>query len=771
MVRKNMLGRKLRRDLRRNFMQFSAMMLLCFLGTWVFAGLDANWRSEYVTIEGWWREAGLCDLWVSAESFSRQDLYRVAALEGVDTMQPRITLTADCPDLPGSVTAVLHAADGPMTLNTPTLRDGEALSPEDDRGCLVEEQFARAQGLAPGDTLKIQVSGLERTLIVRGTVLSPEYLMTARDMSPDPSTFGFLLMNARVFSELPYNQLILSLREGADARVLEDQIRELVPGAVILTQETHASTLQGRNYISLFRNMSYLFPVLAYFVAALVVVTTISRLMDTQRLQMGTLKALGYANGPIRRHYLSYALIPSVLGSALGLLAANYTLPAVLWKMLEVNLRVPEIRLAPLSLPSWGLAAAEVAVAVIICVLHESRAARETAAELLRPKPPKSGTRVLLERIPFLWKRFSFNTKMVVRNLFRNRGRTLMSMVGMLFCNMLIICSFGLQESLPRFIGQYFSETLRYDLRVELKAGRAGTLDGYRARLDAERVDGVMERSAGLRTSARIKTVQLTVLPEDTVLLALGPGRSVVSLPKEGLVLTEKLAEQMSVSPGDTVSLWLTGEKEPLELPVAGLAEVSIGQGCYMSQTAWERLRKGDFVPTALLLKNPSPSAVAKAEDMDEADTLKYTADQQRQTLRVLESASSAFSILSAVALGLAFVICYNMGNLNFTERVREYATLKVLGYHQREIRSLMFRENNLTAVLGAGAGIPPGILLVRLILKMCEFDQMVFVPYVSARTVLLCSLATFAFTCLIELLITRKVRRVDMVEALKSVE
>ena len=771
MVRKNMLGRKLRRDLRRNFMQFSAMMLLCFLGTWVFAGLDANWRSEYVTIEGWWREAGLCDLWVSAESFSRQDLYRVAALEGVDTMQPRITLTADCPDLPGSVTAVLHAADGPMTLNTPTLRDGEALSPEDDRGCLAEEQFARAQGLAPGDTLKIQVSGLERTLIVRGTVLSPEYLMTARDMSPDPSTFGFLLMNARVFSELPYNQLILSLREGADARVLEDQIRELVPGAVILTQETHASTLQGRNYISLFRNMSYLFPVLAYFVAALVVVTTISRLMDTQRLQMGTLKALGYANGPIRRHYLSYALIPSVLGSALGLLAANYTLPAVLWKMLEVNLRVPEIRLAPLSLPSWGLAAAEVAVAVIICVLHESRAARETAAELLRPKPPKSGTRVLLERIPFLWKRFSFNTKMVVRNLFRNRGRTLMSMVGMLFCNMLIICSFGLQESLPRFIGQYFSETLRYDLRVELKAGRAGTLDGYRARLDAERVDGVMERSAGLRTSARIKTVQLTVLPEDTVLLALGPGRSVVSLPKEGLVLTEKLAEQMSVSPGDTVSLWLTGEKEPLELPVSGLAEVSIGQGCYMSQTAWERLRKGDFVPTALLLKNPSPSAVAKAEDMDEADTLKYTADQQRQTLRVLESASSAFSILSAVALGLAFVICYNMGNLNFTERVREYATLKVLGYHQREIRSLMFRENNLTAVLGAGAGIPPGILLVRLILKMCEFDQMVFVPYVSARTVLLCSLATFAFTCLIELLITRKVRRVDMVEALKSVE
>ena len=344
-------------------------------------------------------------------------------------------------------------------------------------------------------------------------------------------------------------------------------------------------------------------------------------------------------------------------------------------------------------------------------------------------------------------------------------------MVGMLFCNMLIICSFGLQESIPRFIGQYFGETLRYDTRAELKAGQAGPLDSYRARLEAERVDGIMEMSVSLRSEKRIKTVQLTVIPEDTELLAVGPGRTVARLPEEGLVLTEKLAEQMTVGEGEPVSVWLTGEDEPLSLRVAGLTEVSIGQGVYMSRTAWERLRKGDFVPTALLLKNPTENTILKLEDMDGVESVKYPADQHKQTMRVLESATSAFSILSAVALGLAFVICYNMGQLNFTERIREYATLKVLGYHQREIRGLMFRENNLTALLGVGAGIPLGLLLVRIILKMCEFDQMVFVPYVSVKTVLLCSLATFVFTCLIQLLITRKVRRVDMVEALKSVE
>ena len=172
MVRRKTLRRKLRRDLWQNFMQFGAMMLLCLLGTWVFAGLDANWRQEAETIEGWWKEANLCDFWISGSVFSRQDIYRIQALDGVDVLQPRITLKADLPDLPGKVTATLHAVDGEMILNKPTLKSGELLSPEDNRGCLIEEQFAAAQGLRPGDILKIQTSGLERNLIVRGTVLS-----------------------------------------------------------------------------------------------------------------------------------------------------------------------------------------------------------------------------------------------------------------------------------------------------------------------------------------------------------------------------------------------------------------------------------------------------------------------------------------------------------------------------------------------------------------------------------------------------------------------
>ena len=376
-----------------------------------------------------------------------------------------------------------------------------------------------------------------------------------------------------------------------------------------------------------------------------------------------------------------------------------------------------------------------------------------------------------MERIRPIWRRLSFNGKMIIRNIVRNKGRTMMSMLGMLFCNMLIICSFGLQESIPYFVREYYEGTVGYELRVNLEAGKAGTLESYQARVRAERVEGVMEKSVRLRTPEVTRTVGLTVLPEETTLLRLGEGHTVLPLPEEGLAVTPKLAEKLKVQVGDSIELWLTGETEPIRIRVAAVAQSNIGQSAYMSQKAWERLRKGAFRPTALMLQGLTARGRQQLEDMDEVQKMLDPKLQQEDTLKVMDSAAMAFSILSGVALGLAFVICYNMGLLNFTERTREYATLKVLGYHQTEIRRLMLRENSLVALVGVGIGIPPGMLLVRVILKMCEFDSMIFQAHITWPTGALSSAVTFAFTWLIQWFLTRKVRSIDMVEALKSVE
>ena len=769
--RRKALGRKLRRDMAQNAMQFLAMIALCFLGTWVFAGLDANWRMEERTIEEWLTEGRLSDFWVTQSVISRQDVYRVRELEGVEQVQQRITLEADCLELPGEVTAAIQAFDGLPKMNVPKVREGEPIREGDLRGCWIEEQFAQAQGLSVGDRLRISVGGEERDVWIRGTVLSPEYLITSNDVGPDPGQYGFLIMNAKAFPGIPMNQMLIAAAEGTDLTGMEQRLAETLPQAVIQSQNTHGATAQSRNYVRLFRNMSYLFPVLAYFVAAMVVMTTISRLLDTQRIQMGTLKALGYENRQIRNHYLAYAFWPSLLGSAAGLMAAQVTLPQVLWPLVAVNVRVPEVRMAPISPISWGMAGAEILLAVGLCVRHERTLARECAADLLRPRPPRAGTRILLERVRPVWSRLSFNGKMIIRNIVRNKGRTMMSMLGMLFCNMLIICSFGLQESIPYFVREYYEGTVGYELRVNLDAGMAGRLESYQARIQAEQVEGLMEKSVRLRTPETTRTVGLTVLPESTTLLRLGEEHTVLPLPENGMAVTPKLAEKLKVQAGDTVELWLTGETEPIRIRVAAIAQSNIGQSAFMSRKAWERLRKGEFRPTALMLRGVTPRGRQQLEDMEEMKKILDPALQQQDTLKVMDSAAAAFSILSAVALGLAFVICYNMGLLNFTERTREYATLKVLGYHQKEIRRLMLRENSLVALVGVGIGIPPGILLVQVILKMCEFDSMIFQAHITWPTVALSSAATFAFTWLIQCFLTRKVRSIDMVEALKSVE
>ncbi len=771
--RRSMLHRKLLRDIKQNAMQFLAIVLLCALGTWVFSGLDATWRMLDLSAETYFDECNLADLWVKSSGFSKQDLSRLKNLSGVSSIQARSTLEYDAPDLGSDVSLNVHAYDGEMALNTPIIREGSALRATDLKGCLIEEQFAQAHDLHVGDSITLSYSSVSKNFIIRGIIMSAEYIVTTKDVTADPEHYGFALISAQAVPEMPLNDVLVQLTDDADADTVMAEIQDLLPTALVLTQQTHSSTMMARNYTSMFQNLSYVFPVLAFAVAAMIVVSTLTRMIENQRIQMGTLKALGYRDHQIRTHYLCYALYPSLVGSLAGVFIGQYTLPDVIWGIVSHNSRYAYQLRAPISWLTWGMMALSIGLSVIICLHAYNKAARETTANLLRPKPPKSGSRILLERIPALWRHFSFNAKMIVRNLMRNKGRTLMALVGIICCNMLIICTFGLLDSFDYFIGQYYTNTLQYDVRVDLDTTQSGTLESYQARLQqgAEKVDGIMEQSISLRFGDQSRAMLLTVMPDDQTSLHLGTDGTLLTMPKEGVIVSAKQCQVMGISVGDTVDLILAGDEDTLHLEVIGTADTNIGQGVFMGKTAWEKLRKGSFTVTSLLLTNPTEDCIYRLNEMDEVTALKYPTEQFKQTMTIMDSTSVAFSILSGAALGLAFVICYNMGLMNFTERTRDYATLKVLGYHQKEIRKLMLHENDITALLGVILGIPPGIILVDVILKSCEYDSMVFASNITIQSIALASLITFVFTWLIEWFLTRKVRSIDMVEALKSVE
>ena len=767
---KNTLRKKLYRDMSRAAMQFLSIIALCALGTFAFAALDGTARMTRTTLNTYFEENNIADYWITLPSgVDRAALDKMAAIPGVTGVRARASADMET-GFGDDVNLSVTAYDGEMDINIPLLREGSLLDPADERGCLVEERFAIAHGLGVGDRVRVKLYGQEYSFLVRGIVVSPEYIVVSDGIVADPNAYGYILINARAIPALPLTQIVVTKADSADGNAVRAAIEEALPDALVVDHASHRSTTRANNDAQMFENMTLIFPLLAYAVAALIVMTTLSRMIDNQRLQMGTLSALGFSAGQIKRHYLSYAIAPSLIGAVLGTLIGHYTLPFYLWDAFIGQSEMPYQLVPPISVPAWIMTGLSVVMSVLIMLYSYHKAARETTAALLRPKPPKDGKRILLERITPLWTRFSFNNKMVVRNLMRNKLRTFMSLVGLLCCNMLIITSLGLQDSVTAMSVNYYTGTLGYDVRASLK-GEVGTSESYERRLDAERVECVMEKSISLRADGGTRTVMLNILQDGQTLQRLGEHETLVRLEPGIVAVTYKLTKTLNIHLGDTLRLYLPGDDEPLEMTVGQIVHNNVSQGVYMNRSTWEAQRKGEFTPTAIQILNPGERCLAQLDAMDEVDSVDYPADQIQDMLLMLDTLSSVFTLLTGIALALAFVICYNMGLMNFVERTREYATLKVLGYHQKEIRRLILRENRLVALSGVLLGIWPGIQLVDVILHSCEPESGFYPGSPALQSIVIACVVTYCFSELIQRLLTRKVQKIDMVEALKSVE
>ncbi len=763
------LRRKLFRDMWQNRLQFLAVILLCALGSWVFSGLDASWRMLETSAQTYFEEQNLADLWITRSPVDRNALTRMRSVRGVADAQARLSVELTV-DLPHEPTLLVQGYEEAVRINRPLLQSGRALLESDLRGCLLDERFAQANGLSPGDRLTLLVGGQPYTYTIRGLCLSAEYLSLAKSTTPDPLNYGFVILNAASLPLLSPNGAVLTLAPEADTQAVKEALEALYPEALVIGRDAQSAVKSIQMDVDMFRNLSYVFPLLAFAVAAMIVLTTVSRMLENQRIQMGTLKALGYRDGQLRRHYLSYAFYPSLVGSFLGLFVGRWTIPLVLWNM-EIARHVFPYRLnAPVSAAQWTVCGLGVVLSCLICLFTYRNSAREQTAALLRPKPPRAGRKLLLERWKGLWSRMGFNAKMVMRNLMRNKARTIMSLMGVLCCNMLIITSLGLQDSVAYFVGKYYFGTLRYDVRADLTQD-AGQVEAYRKRVEAGRLEGVMDVALSARGNGNALATLLTVLEDDQRLINLGKDETWIPLSAHGAMLSQKLAETLGVKVGDALELCVPGDPDPLRTWVSGIAEVTIGQTVYMSRSAWEEISDAGFTPTALLVWQPTQESMRYLSELDELESFSYPTEENEDTLQILNSMMGAFSLMSGAALGLAFVVLYNMGILNFTERTREYATLKVLGYHQKEIRRLMRAENNLMTLLGVLLGIGPGWWLVGMVFRSCERDNMVFVYTVKGVSVLVACAATCAFSYLVSWFLTRKVRAIDMVEALKSVE
>jgi putative ABC transport system permease protein len=760
------------RDIRDNWKSFAAVFIICMLSTMLYSGLDAAWRGMERNLNVQFKQCGLADIWITGQMSDRK-ARDITAINGVLDAQRRVHLCVSA-DLPGDPTVELYMSDGISRVNSPMVFMGHSLPTGQKNVCILDSRFAKAQGLLVGDKLTVDAAGTSLDLLVGGIGYSPEYVVYSDGFafSADPSTFGYAYLSPGTLSYLPYQETTVRLEPGADVALIKQKIQALLddPKMPVLTRDDKAGIKMAIEEVDQIRALGQVFPAVFFLVAALITWSTMRRMVESQRMQIGTLCSLGYDRGQLIRHYTGYGLLVSALGALVGLLGARFFLGGiVMWVLMSIyNMPDAAVYMHP------GIMAGTFMLTVLIAMgasfLSCNRALKEVPAGLLRPKPPAHGKRVLLERIPFLWRHLSFSTKLIIRNMLRNTSRFLIGIVGVVGCSALLLTGFGMRDSVIFVLENHYTHTMRYDVRVDLNASAAeGYADTVRLRSGAQRMETVMERSCELFINGRWQSKGLHVLEDrhETVYLERDGNR--IWLPKEGIALTERAAEETGLAIGDSVKIRAPNGLETTA-KVQDIISIQLGQGVYISKSAWRNLDLMSFVPTAVFLSGGNINTAA-ADDLDGVAKVRTIDEERTGSEAVVRVLDVVVLVMVLFAGALLLVVLFTLGQLNFFERVRELATLMVLGFYPRESKHLILRENIIIAILGLPLGLYLGPFLHRWVLTYGFPTMLEFIPYIGTASWIYTPLLTLLFAQIVNILIGVKFKSVDMVEALKSVE
>ena len=535
------------------------------------------------------------------------------------------------------------------------------------------------------------------------------------------------------------------------------------------------------------RNIGQVFPVIFFLVAALISLTTMTRMVEDQRTQIGTLKALGYSKFAIMSKYINYALLATVGGSICGVLIGEKVLPYIIisaYGIMYHNMA------SNLQIHYEFTYAVTASVAAVVCTLGATlfscyRELSETPASLMRPPAPKEGKRVLLERITFFWKHLSFSWKSTLRNLFRYKKRLFMTIFGIAGSMALMLVGFGIQDSIMDIALRQYSKLQHYDGTIisDEDAGKKEREELEKFLQEDERISRYTDvQFTKMETPAGKSNLSVYVyVPEnlenfkEDVTLQNRRTKEQYELSDEGAAISEKTAKLAGLSVGDTITL--IQDNKPYQVKVDIITENYMGHYIYMTPKVYEEAfhKKPDFENIIFTVKDEAKENMEQVGneilEFPAALSISYTSSLADQLDRMLSTLETVIVVLIVSAGMLAFVVLYNLNNINITERQRELATLKVLGFYDQEVSQYVFRENVLLTIIGVIAGAAFGILLHRYVITTVEVDAVMFGRNIKPLSFLYSALFTCGFSVFVNMVMHFKLKKIDMVESLKSVE
>jgi putative ABC transport system permease protein len=565
-----------------------------------------------------------------------------------------------------------------------------------------------------------------------------------------------------------------ALKELSDAQL---EIDKMEGKWIVLDRDSHYSYRDYGACADRMDGIAKVFPVFFFLVAALVCMTTMTRMVDEQRNEMGTLKALGYSKLQIASKYLIYALIASILGSVLGCSLGMYLFPTVIFNAWNTLYNIDQIKFLfqpGLILLASGSVTGITLLATLYSIYSELI---EMPSQLMRPKAAKAGKKILLERISFIWKRLSFLRKVTARNIFRYKKRFFMTIIGIAGCSALLVAGFGINDSISDIVNQQYNVIYHYDATVAAKTNeitsQIQSLKGVK--------DVYEEDHLAVTTKIENKDISTTVhiISNDKKFkdfCTLFNGKKEFDLDDSSVLISQKMATKLNKKAGDTIK-FKDANNKVIKAKIKGVFTNYVGHHIYASETLYKSWNTNAKTTHTYLIKSKKTTKKFernlgnKIMNVDGVQSVTFYSSLQKNFKDMIKSISYIVVVLVISAACLAFVVLYNLSNVNISERKREIATIKVLGFTRKEVDAYINRETILLTIFGSLIGLGIGVGLHHLIMNLAEMDDIMFGRTINSISYVISFVMTIGFNAIINLFMHRKLNKIQMVESLKAVE
>lgn len=782
-----MLFRKMLRDYKANFGAFFSVFLLAALAMALFCTFEGHVLSQKVARENYHKECNLSDVWMYGEGFSDDELDTVRNLDFVKDAQLRMSVTGSAPDCDGAQVDIYLEREN--LVDTPYYISGEPFDPTDTDGIWLANAFARLRNIKVGDDFTIEYNGITFTREVKGLVESAEYEFREADGDADVylENIAIVYMSYDAFpirdyinhmvdkisdeklaKIMPYTQMIIVTTDGgglAHEEALAESIdrdysaivdRKSIPGLARLDSELEQH-----------QSFSYLFVIIFVGIAILVIATSMGRMVEQQRTQIGTMNALGLKRHKIMLHYISFSLVVSVVGVVLGLLVGTlWGSPTVIGMFANWYI-VPGLH-SVFHPMYFIIAAGIVAVCVLASYISCRKLLRIKPAEALRPAAPKKGRKCIFERLPF-WKKLSFTSQYNLRDISRAKLRSFMCVIGTAVGMLLMIYAVGCNELLGSMIEINFNRVTVGEYQIKFSEdAKTETVDDMAEELDGEvvmmnQVEVAKEKNA---PSDKKKKETVTVLEGKNLYNILDLNNQVKKLAPGTIGISRKLAADLDVKEGDTIYWHLYTKNTWYEAKVGTIYRSLESQGIAYLREDYEKTG-AEYTPSFLMTDD---KAAKDKADLDYVTGVNSKSEMQAAYESSMEIMNMMVGMMAVFSILMIVVVLYNSGVLSFHERVKEFATLKVLGLRSSKIRRILSMQNLWLSIIGIIIGAPLGNVSLNAMINTNgeNFDYNLMlapVDYVIA------GIFVMIISMLVSFMFSKRIRKLDMVETLKGVE